>query len=33
MNCISKNKEAWEEAFDHKKDGWGDNNHLILKEE
>ena len=23
---IKDNKAAWEEAFDHKKEGWGDNN-------
>jgi ubiquinone/menaquinone biosynthesis C-methylase UbiE len=25
-NYIKDNKAAWEEAFDHKKEGWGDNN-------
>lgn len=25
MNYIEKNKEAWEEAFDNRTDGWGEN--------
>lgn len=25
-NYIKDNKAAWEKAFDHKKEGWGDNN-------
>jgi hypothetical protein len=26
MTYIDANKAAWEEAFDHKKPGWGDDN-------
>lgn len=33
MDYIKKNKEAWEEAFDHKQDGWGEENHIRLVKE
>lgn len=34
MNYFQGNKEAWEEAFDHKRPGWGEENHLrLLREE
>ena len=28
-----RNKEAWEEAFEHRHSGWGDENYIRLKEE
>ena len=31
MDYIQANKQAWEEAFEHRKPGWGDDNHTILK--
>ena len=33
MDYILNNKAAWEEAFDHKREGWGDENHLRLLHE
>lgn len=33
MNYIKKNKEAWEEAFEHKQDGWGEENYRRLLDE
>lgn len=33
MNFISKNKEAWEEAFDHKHSNWGEDNYKRLLNE
>lgn len=33
MNYISDNKAAWEEAFEHRHDGWGDDNYKRLLEE
>ncbi|MCL1806565.1 MAG: class I SAM-dependent methyltransferase [Oscillospiraceae bacterium] len=31
MNYIDANKAAWEEAFDHRKPNWGDDNHLRIR--
>ena len=31
MSYIKSNKEAWEEAFDHRYSNWGDDNHIILQ--
>lgn len=31
MNYTQTNKQAWEEAFEHRKPGWGDDNALMLK--
>lgn len=33
MNYIKNNKEAWEESFDHRRDGWGENNYQRLLDE
>lgn len=33
MSYIQKNKEAWEEAFTHRKPNWGEDNHLRLQGE
>ncbi|MCL2557967.1 MAG: class I SAM-dependent methyltransferase [Treponema sp.] len=33
MSYIDENKAAWEEAFDNRRPGWGENNHLRLKAE
>lgn len=33
MDYINTNKEAWEEAFEHKQDGWGDENFKKLLNE
>lgn len=33
MDYIINNKAAWEEAFEHKHDGWGEGNHLRLLHE
>lgn len=33
MNYFQKNKEAWEEAFDHRYLGWGEANHERLRNE
>lgn len=33
MNYIEGNKAAWEEAFDHKHPGWGEENHIRLQKE
>jgi len=33
MDYIKTNKLAWEEAFDNRKQGWGDDNHIKLKSE
>lgn len=33
MDYIKNNKAAWEEAFEHKHDGWGDDNYKRLLEE
>ncbi|MCL2632758.1 MAG: class I SAM-dependent methyltransferase [Coriobacteriia bacterium] len=33
MSYIQSNKAAWEEAFERRKHGWGDNNHVLLKQE
>ena len=33
MNYIETNKAAWEEAFDNRKQNWGDDNHIRLKNE
>jgi len=33
MKYIDDNKAAWEEAFDNRRPGWTDNNHLHLKSE
>lgn len=33
MNYIQGNKAAWEEAFDHKRPGWGEENHIRLLRE
>ncbi len=33
MNYIDQNKEAWEEAFEHRRDNWGDNNYIRLLNE
>jgi hypothetical protein len=33
MSYIDVNKAAWEEAFDHKKPGWGDNNWQRLRDD
>lgn len=30
MDYIQNNKAAWEEAFEHRKPGWGENNHERL---
>lgn len=31
MDYIQQNKAAWEEAFEHRHDNWGEDNHEILK--
>lgn len=33
MDYITMNKEAWEEAFDRRYEGYGENNHVLLKTE
>ncbi|MCL2696498.1 MAG: class I SAM-dependent methyltransferase [Oscillospiraceae bacterium] len=33
MDYIKTNKAAWEEVFDNRKQGWGDDNHVKLKSE
>ena len=33
MDYIKSNKEAWEEAFDHRQEGWGEEHHIRLKNE
>ena len=33
MDYIGNNKAAWEEAFDHKQDGWGEENYKRLLNE
>lgn len=33
MSYIESNKAAWEEAFENKQDGWGEENHIRLMEE
>lgn len=33
MSYIEGNKGAWEEAFENRKSNWGDQNHIILKNE
>lgn len=33
MNYIEGNKAAWEEAFEHKRPGWGEENHIRLQNE
>ncbi len=33
MDYIKANKEAWEEAFENKSDGWGKDNHTRIKTE
>lgn len=33
MNYFDGNKAAWEDAFEHRTSGWGDNNHLRLAAE
>jgi len=33
MDYIGNNKAAWEEAFDHKQDGWGEENYKCLLNE
>jgi ubiquinone/menaquinone biosynthesis C-methylase UbiE len=33
MNYISGNKAAWEEAFDNRKQNWGDENHIKIRSE
>lgn len=33
MDYIDKNKQAWEEAFDHRHPGWGEDNFRRLREE
>lgn len=33
MSYIDGNKEAWEEAFEHRRPNWGDDNHLRLRRE
>ncbi|MDK2968654.1 MULTISPECIES: class I SAM-dependent methyltransferase [Lacrimispora] len=33
MNYILKNKEAWEEAFDHRQTNWGEDNYKLLLNE
>jgi len=33
LDYIETNKAAWEEAFDHRKPNWGDENHIRLKSE
>ena len=33
MDYIQNNKAAWEEAFEHRKPGWGENNHERLLDE
>lgn len=30
MSYIQENKEAWEEAFEHRRPGWGERNHEKL---
>ena len=33
MGYIEDNKAAWEEAFENRKPGWGDDNHILLDKE
>lgn len=33
MDYIAENKAAWEEAFDHRHEGWGEKNHIRLQQE
>jgi len=33
MSYIEDNKAAWEEAFEKRKPGWGDENHILLEKE
>lgn len=33
MNYMQGNKQAWEEAFDNRKQNWGDENHVKMKNE
>lgn len=33
MSYIEENKAAWEEAFEARKAGWGEENHIRLRDE